>query len=116
MRYRNDSLMSTEVPEPGWALVMVESPREGLGKNYMQQNQYLRYLSTSMSLPANLVRRRTMVEALYGLIVGRTGPRSALPAGDPGLDFIDARQERLHLRLLSRGGHSRPGSFTRHTP
>lgn len=49
---------------------MVESPREGLGKNYMQQNQYLRYLSTSMSLPANLVRRRTMVEALYDLIVG----------------------------------------------
>ena len=95
---------------------MVESPREGLGKNYMQQNQYLRYLSTSMSLPANLVRRRTMVEALYDLIVGELVFGQHFQRATLDWDFIDACQERLHLRLLSRGGHSRPGSFTRHTP
>lgn len=70
MRYRNDSMMSIEVPEPGWALITAEGARESLGKNYMEQNQYLRYLSTSLSIPSHLVRRRTMVESIYDLIVG----------------------------------------------
>ncbi|HJP30768.1 MAG TPA: hypothetical protein QGF95_09465 [Candidatus Latescibacteria bacterium] len=70
MRYRNDSMMSTEVPEPGWALITTESPRESLSKNYMQQNQYLRFLTGSLAIPSHLIRRRTMVEAIYDLVVG----------------------------------------------
>jgi hypothetical protein len=70
MRYRNDSMMSIEVPESGWAIITAEAPRESLGKNYMEQNQYLRYLSTSLTIPSHLVRRRTMVEAIYDVIVG----------------------------------------------
>ena len=70
IRYRNDSMMSTEVPELGWAFITMESPKEGLGKNYMEQNQFLHHLSTSLSLPAHLLRRRTMVEAIYDLILG----------------------------------------------
>ncbi len=70
MRYRNDSMMSIEVPESGWAIVSAEAPRESLGKNYMEQNQYLRYLATSLTIPSHLVRRRTMVEAIYDMIVG----------------------------------------------
>ena len=70
MRYRNDNMMSIEVPEPGWSIISAESPRESLGKNYMEQNQYLRYVATSLSLPSHLVRRRTMVEAIYDMIVG----------------------------------------------
>jgi hypothetical protein len=70
MRYRDDSMMSTEVPELGWALIMMESPQENLGKNYMEQNQFLRAMSTSLSLPTHLVRRRTMVKAIHDLIGG----------------------------------------------
>ncbi|MDA0334204.1 MAG: hypothetical protein O2782_03465 [bacterium] len=70
MRYRNDSMMSIEVPEPGWAIISAEAPRESLGKNYMEQNQYLRYLATSLAIPSHLVRRRTMVESIYDMIVG----------------------------------------------
>ncbi len=70
MRYRNDSMMSIEVPESGWAIISAEAPRESLGKNYMEQNQYLRYLATSLTIPSHLVRRRTMVEAIYDMIVG----------------------------------------------
>lgn len=71
MRYRNDGMMSREVPEMGWAVITAEAPRESLGKNYMEQNQYLRQLSTSLSIPSHLVRRRTMVEAVWDLIVGK---------------------------------------------
>jgi hypothetical protein len=70
VRYRNNSMMSTEVPELGWAFITMESPKGGLGKNYMEQNQFLHHLSTSLSLPAHLLRRRTMVEAIYDLILG----------------------------------------------
>ncbi|MBT7862203.1 MAG: hypothetical protein HN712_17935 [Gemmatimonadetes bacterium] len=71
MRYRNEAMMTSEIPEPGWALITPESPRESLGKNYMEQNQYLRYLATSLSIPSHLLRRRTMVEGIYDLIVGQ---------------------------------------------
>mgnify|MGYP005637441411 CR=1 FL=1 len=71
MRYRNDPMMTSEIPEPGWALITPESPRESLGKNYMEQNQYLRYLATSLTIPSHLLRRRTLVEGIYDLIVGQ---------------------------------------------
>lgn len=117
MRYRNDAMMSSEVPEPGWALITAESPRESLGKNYMEQNQYLRYLATSLGIPSHLLRRRTMVETLYDLIVGRLvlGQRlqratldwtSSSPAKN---DFVCLYypEEGIRLRDLSRITHHR---------
>ena len=71
MRYRNEAMMTSEIPQPGWALITPESPRESLGKNYMEQNQYLRYLATSLNIPSHLLRRRTMVEGIYDMIVGQ---------------------------------------------
>ena len=71
MRYRNEPMMTSEIPEPGWALITPEAPRESLGKNYMEQNQYLRYLATSLVIPSHLIRRRTLVEGIYDLIVGQ---------------------------------------------
>jgi hypothetical protein len=63
--------MNHETPEPGWALVLPEAPRESLDKSYMEHNQYLRYLASTLRLSSHLVRRRTLTEALYDLIVGR---------------------------------------------
>ena len=71
MRYREHPFLNSEVPTPSWALITAESQRESLGKNYMEQLQTLRYLATSVNLPANLVRRRILVEAIYDIIVGR---------------------------------------------
>ena len=71
MRYREHAFLNSEVPTPGWALITAESQRESLDKNYMEQLQTLRYLAPSVNLPANLVRRRTLVEAIYDIIVGR---------------------------------------------
>ncbi|MFH1570585.1 MAG: hypothetical protein ABIL09_21525, partial [Gemmatimonadota bacterium] len=67
----NLGLMISEVPELGWSLITAEAPRESLGKSFMEQNQYLRYVAASLGLPSHLVRRRTLVEAVYDLIVGR---------------------------------------------
>ena len=38
-RYRGNAFVTSETPELGWALISQESPREGIGKNYMEQNQ-----------------------------------------------------------------------------
>ena len=70
-QYRSCSFMNREIPEPGWAVVLPEAPRESLEKSYMEQNQYLRYLASTLKLPSHLVRRRTLTEALYDLIIGR---------------------------------------------
>ena len=70
-QYRSCSFMSHETPEPGWAVVLPEAPRESLDKSYMEHNQYLRYLASTLKLSSHLVRRRTLTEALYDLIVGR---------------------------------------------
>jgi hypothetical protein len=117
VRYRNHGLMSVEVPEAGWALITAEAPRESLGKNYMEQNQYLRYLSTSLSIPSHLVRRRTLVEAVYDLIVGQLVlgeqlQRASLDwtASSPAKnDFICiySPDEGIRVRDLSRVTHHR---------
>ena len=70
-QYRSCSFMNQETPEPGWAVVLPEAPRESLDKSYMEHNQYLRYLASTLKLSSHLVRRRTLTEALYDLIVGR---------------------------------------------
>ena len=48
----------------------MESPRESVNRNYMQKDQFVRQLLLSLSIPSHLVRRRSMVESLYDLIVG----------------------------------------------
>ena len=68
-RYRGNGFMTSELPELGWALITPEAPRESLQKSYMEQNQYLRYVATSFGIPSHLVRRRTLVEAVYDLVV-----------------------------------------------
>jgi hypothetical protein len=71
MRYREHPFLNNETPALDWAIITPESQRESLGKNYMEQLQTLRYLANSLNLPSNLVRRRSLVEVIYDLIVGR---------------------------------------------
>ena len=118
-RYRQHALMTHEVPESGWALVTAETPRESLDKSFMEQNQYLRYLATSLGIPSHLVRRRTLVEAIYDVIVGRlvlgeTLQRQTLDwtsSGPTKTDFICiySANEGIRLRAMSRT--SRHGSL-----
>ena len=69
--YVTDRVMTGELPELGWSLITPEAPRESLAKSHMDQNQYIRYLATSLGIPSHMVRRRTLVEAVYDAVVGR---------------------------------------------
>lgn len=71
VQFKSHRFFNSEVPEQGWALVPAEAPRETLGKTFMEQTQYLRYLAANAGIPSHLVRRRTLVEAVYDIIVGR---------------------------------------------
>jgi len=71
VQFKGHRFFNSEVPEQGWALVPAEAPRETLGKTFMEQTQYLRYLAANTGIPSHLVRRRTLVEAVYDIIVGR---------------------------------------------
>jgi hypothetical protein len=57
-----------ETPELGWALVPPEALPETLGHNYLDQQQVLRQRAEELGVVPRLVRRRTLVEALYDLI------------------------------------------------
>ncbi|MFC1525276.1 hypothetical protein ACFL6X_00520 [Candidatus Latescibacterota bacterium] len=110
--YVNDALLKTETPEMGWALITAEAPRESLSKNYMEQNQYMRYLVTSLGIPSHMIRRRTLVEAIYDMIVGQLVLGKSLQHGtldwtasSPSKnDFICAyrAEEGIRVRALSR--------------
>tara|TARA_Y100000588_G_C14244572_1_gene920870 strand:- start:1206 stop:1478 length:273 start_codon:yes stop_codon:yes gene_type:complete len=62
----------------------------------MEQMQTLRYLATSLNLPSNLVRRRTLIEAIYDIIVdrmvlGKTFQRQSLDwtySGSTKTDYV----------------------------
>ncbi len=71
MQYKAHPFLDSEVPEFGWSIVPAEAPQETLNKNYLHQTQFLRFLSTATRLPSHLVRRRTLVEAVYDIIASR---------------------------------------------
>ena len=110
--YVSDRIMTGEVPEAGWSLITAEAPRESLGKSHMEQNQYLRYLATTLGIPSHLIRRRTLVEAVYDAIVGRlvlgqTFQRQTLDwttsaAGKSEFLCMYSAEEGIRIRQLSR--------------
>jgi len=65
--YRGCPFMD-EAPEPGWALVAPESLPQTVGHNYHDQQQALRQHAEGLGVIPRLVRRRSLVEALYDLI------------------------------------------------
>lgn len=70
MRFRNCAFLN-EMPEPGWALITPEALPATLGKSYLDQHQDLRHLADELGVIPRLVRRRSLVEALYDLIAVR---------------------------------------------
>lgn len=115
--FKSFAFFNEEVPELGWALITAEAPRESLDKNYMEQNQYLRYLAATAGIPSHLVRRRTLVEAVYDLIVSRlvlntTWQRQTLDwtaSGTSKNDFICVyfAENGIRMRELARTRHHR---------
>lgn len=85
-----------DTPEPGWALVTPEAMPATLGLNYFDQQQVLRQRADELGVIPRMVRRRTLVEAIYDLIVtqlvlGLKMNRKTLDATSSGLtvnDFI----------------------------
>ena len=69
--YRGTPLLDSETPEDGWAIIPHESAMETLGKNYAEQNHCMRVMGLTVGLPSHVVRRRTLVEAVYDMIVSR---------------------------------------------
>lgn len=70
-QYKGAPFLNSEAPNLGWAIVMREAQRDSLDKDFMQQNQCMRQLANAIGTPSHFVRRRSLVEAIYDLIVGR---------------------------------------------
>jgi hypothetical protein len=68
--YKNAGFMD-ETPEAGWAFVPPEALPQTLGHNYFSQQQLLRQRADELGVIPRLVRRRTLVEALYDLITAQ---------------------------------------------
>jgi len=71
MPYKSAPFIINETPEFGWGIIPAEAPKETLDKDFMEQSQYLRSLYTKVGVPSHMVRRRTLVETIYDIIVGR---------------------------------------------
>jgi len=69
-RFKGQAFLVNETPKMEWALVAVDPAADSLKKNFMNQNQYLRQLANAVKVPSHLLRRRTLVEGVYDLIVG----------------------------------------------
>jgi hypothetical protein len=121
IQFRSFPFLTREVPEPGWALITPEAPRETLGKTYMEQNQCLRLLAATAGVPSHLVRRRTLVEAVYDLIVsrlvvGEPWQRRTLDwtaTGTSKTDFVCVyfSEQGIRLRDVPRTTHNRALGF-----
>ena len=86
MQYKSHAFLNGEMPEMGWGIVPLETPSDTLDKNHMEQTQYLRLIATTVGVPSHMVRRRTLVEAVYDIIVANwhwTTPLRARPSIGP---------------------------------
>ncbi len=68
--YRSCPFMD-ETPEAGWALVAPEALPDSEGQTYFEQQQQLRQRAETLGVMPRMVRRRTLVEALYDLITAQ---------------------------------------------
>ena len=112
MQYKALPFLDGETPELGWSIVPIESPRETLDKNYIEQAQFLRFIATTTGVPSHLVRRRTLVESVYDIIVSRMTLDSPMQSktldwtstGPGKSDFICVfhSEQGLRLRHLNR--------------
>ncbi|MCC7261071.1 MAG: hypothetical protein IT369_00985 [Candidatus Latescibacteria bacterium] len=66
-RYRGNPFMD-ETPEAGWALITPEAQANTVGRSYADQHRLLRERAEELGVAPRMVRRRTLVEALYDLI------------------------------------------------
>ena len=112
MQYKSHAFLNGEMPEMGWGIVPIEPPPATLDKSYMEQTQYLRLIATTVGVPSHMVRRRTLVEAIYDIIVGQLAldtPRKSktldwTATGPSKTDFIcvGLSEQGLRLRHLNR--------------
>lgn len=116
-QYKGAPFINNETPQTTWALITPEAMPGSLGKHYMDQQQFLRQLSGRVSLPSHLVRRRTLVEAIYDLLVGSRVLESPqlkqtldwTSTGPTKNDFICIyhAEEGIRIRDLTRTSHHR---------
>ena len=121
MQYKSHAFLNGEMPEMGWGIVPLETPSDTLDKNYMEQTQYLRLIATTVGVPSHMVRRPTLVEAIYDIIVGQlaldTPPQSKsldwTATGPSKTDFIcvGLSGQGLRLRHLNRTSAIRPWAY-----
>lgn len=69
-RYKGQPFINNETPKLEWAVVAVSPGKESFNRDFMHQNQFLRHLASSTKAPSHFLRRRTLVEVIYDLIVG----------------------------------------------
>jgi hypothetical protein len=116
-QYKGTTFINHETPQTTWALIPPEALSDSLDKNYMEQQQFLRQLSGRVSLPSHLVRRRSLVEAIYDLLVGKLVLNRPLlqqtldwtSDGPTKNDYIClySAEEGIRLRDLTRTSHHR---------
>ncbi len=121
MQYKGMPFLNHDTPKLGWTLITKEAAQETCDKNFMEQAQYLRYLATSMGVPTHLVRRRTLVETIYDMIVGRMVLKTTFlkhtldwtSDGPNKSEFVCAyfSERGIRLRHLPRTQHNRALGF-----
>lgn len=68
--YRGSPFME-ETPEAGWALVSPEALPDTLGFSFAEQQRRLRQRAEDLGVVPRLLRRRSLVEALYDLLAAQ---------------------------------------------
>ncbi len=67
--YKTQKFFSRENPALDWVIVACEALPESLERSSMEQKAFMRQYAQSFRVPEGRIRRRSLIEALYALIV-----------------------------------------------
>ncbi|MEW6755890.1 MAG: hypothetical protein AB1505_33670, partial [Candidatus Latescibacterota bacterium] len=101
VKYRAEPFFVQHTPSPDYALVTAEAIRESCYRNYAQQRQVLKQYAHQFQANELRVRRRTLVEALYDVLVVQLVLKERLLSAT--VEVTDSKVGRQNLAVINYG-------------
>ncbi|MFH1569785.1 MAG: hypothetical protein ABIL09_17445, partial [Gemmatimonadota bacterium] len=100
-RYKAEAFFSRETPELDWAIVACEALPESRNRSYLEQKSIVTQYAQKYQANSRRIRRRSLVEALYDLVVISVITKESILSST--VDLTESKVGRLNFACINFG-------------